>query len=498
MEEPQNVDPSLWEEVGTIPITQNATKISNYLRISTVVENIAEIATNLGLEDPADITYYHLPSAGEGFSDDLSDGWGAWLNETGNYCAWGSDARIMVAFEENDDTEGVYQFSTLQMEGNVLNDGDEFEFPVYLANPEAGKYYTVNFKYTITLPEITIDPADWTQEYEDDYTVQLIASEAYAQDASSKTTIDLAAIAEAIGTDDPTLYGEKWTDGVMEYSDAYSCDPNPGFWMADDGISVGGWSETAAYGMTYANGVITYYVHHATVYEAGQTFDSNFYLVNEENGKYAKITLNVIYVDERTEIIEEEPVGEQDVLITLSEDTYNEDNGQYYSPVVDWASVFVALGMAPEDFEGAMWMVQKKANKFIDFGSTGEFDMEAGTMDENGLYLEGDAAASATFAVGLNISDSPSGPTDLKFTFSSMGEDVEDGTIYATKVAIKTDNGYYVFNITAVTENTLQTGINGVAAAKAKAGKIYDINGREVTAPVKGLYIQNGKKYFVK
>lgn len=491
MEEPQNVDPSEWEVAGTINVTQTATKIVDYLQISTVIDNITEVATNLELEDPSDITFYHLPAAGEGFSDDLSDGWGAWLNETGNFVAWGENARIMVAFELAD---GDYQISTLQMAG-TLNDGDVFEFPVFLANPTAGKYYTVNIKYTVDLPDVEpIDPSQWTQAYSDDYTAQLIKAEGYGQDASSKTTIDMEAIAEAIGTDDPELYGELWKEGTMEFSNAYSCTPYPGFWMAEDGISVGSWGASCAYGMTYANGVITYYVHPQTSNEAGASFESNFYLVNVLNGKYAKITLNVLYVDQRGEIVDDEILGSQDVNIVLSADTYNEDNGQYYSPVVDWATAFTTLNMDPQDFEGAIWKVQKKADKFVDFGGTSEFDQETGTMDAKGYYVED--AEKAVFAVGLNISDAPASPTDLKFNMSLFGNDPEEGVVYATKVALKSEQGIYVFNIVGATEETM-TGIKGTPVVKKAGIKFFDFSGREIPAPAKGYAIgTDGKKYY--
>jgi hypothetical protein len=43
------------------------------------------------------------------------------------------------------------------------------------------------------------------------------------------------------------------------------------------------------------------------------------------------------------------------------------------------------------------------------------------------------------------------------------------------------------------------TAIDGVETAPAvKNGVIYDLMGRKTTAPVKGLYIKDGKKYLVK
>ena len=56
---------------------------------------------------------------------------------------------------------------------------------------------------------------------------------------------------------------------------------------------------------------------------------------------------------------------------------------------------------------------------------------------------------------------------------------------------------YYSFDgVTIVPE---MTGVNNITADEAKAdGKIYNLSGMEVKTPVKGVYIQNGKKFVVK
>ena len=42
------------------------------------------------------------------------------------------------------------------------------------------------------------------------------------------------------------------------------------------------------------------------------------------------------------------------------------------------------------------------------------------------------------------------------------------------------------------------SGINKIVNGKSSDGKLYDLQGREVTEPAKGLYIKNGKKYIAK
>lgn len=46
--------------------------------------------------------------------------------------------------------------------------------------------------------------------------------------------------------------------------------------------------------------------------------------------------------------------------------------------------------------------------------------------------------------------------------------------------------------------DTHTSGINEIVNGKSSDGKLYDLQGREVTEPAKGLYIKNGKKYIAK
>ena len=501
MEEAQNIDPSEWEEVGEITINQTATKLQDYHTIASDITNIDEIATALGVE-PEDIVYYHLGTS-DGFDDSIDDTGinGAWLDENGHKCSWGANAAVMVCYALND---GVYQISSLQIPAGMsekLYDGVNLSYPVFLVNEAAGKYYKVNFNYTVTLPEIEIKQTDWTQEGRLEYNVQLIPSADYLLDQN--TTVDVDYITDKLGVEDInilTLYGdvyyadEEESDPEKKYTSQLTLTPEGGFWMKSvDGILYPtSFGEADAMGMDWQNsgtGIISWY-NKPNTRSVGDTYRGSFYIVNEETGKYVRIVCNIEFVDELGP--EQEPVGEQDVFITISEDNVNSD-GLPLSDAVNWEDVYAKLNISADDIETSMWMLQNRSGKFVNFGGTDLFYGEDPTLDKDGYYVDlenGGNESDITFAIAFDL------PTK-KFTFSSMGEDVEDGTIYATKVALKSDTGYYVFNITAGTENTL-TGINGVAAAKAKAGKIYDISGREVTAPVKGLYIQDGKKYIVK
>ena len=482
---PEYVDPNQWTEVGKLTMTQTATKLSDYLQLNTHIDNMSEISELLECSAD-DIEFNHLSTDGSGFDSDLSDGWGAWVNELGYYCSWGADAAIMIAMDKIDD--GDYQISTLQIPTSMsekLYDGVSLNFPVYLVNPTAGKYYTIDFTYEVKIQEVT---GEWTRVYAAAYDVQLIDSEGYSQDEVSKTELDLEAIAQAIGTNNPTLYGESWTEDengekTMKYSDSYSCTPYPGFWMAGDGISVGSWGNSPSYGMTYANGVITYYCR-AGEHNVGDTFDSKFYLVNDENGKYALISLTVMFVDERGAIVDQ--VGSGSATVACSEET--EVGGLYEGGDIDWSEVFTALGIDESELADCTWMITSSSGKLVNFNDS--FEGENATFDAHGYFVDAQLHPEETvFALGFDYDT-------RKFTVSLMGNEAEEGVLYTTTVALKSSNGYYTFVVTAGSPSTL-TGISSISN-DATTGKVFDLSGRRIAAPTKGLYIINGKKVLVK
>ena len=71
----------------------------------------------------------------------------------------------------------------------------------------------------------------------------------------------------------------------------------------------------------------------------------------------------------------------------------------------------------------------------------------------------------------------------------------ENAPIYYGKCYLEIGDGTREF---LAIDNTATTGVQSVAASLQQAGQLFDLQGRQVQQPAKGLYIQNGKKIVVR
>ena len=106
--------------------------------------------------------------------------------------------------------------------------------------------------------------------------------------------------------------------------------------------------------------------------------------------------------------------------------------------------------------------------------------------DETGINIRFDDESIEGTKVNLCVWNNP----DANISFAN-------GKTIATKLAVSQSGWYYVYNITLMSEETY-AGIKDVEVAKKNSNVIYDLMGRKVSQPSKGLYIVNGKKYFIK
>ncbi len=304
-------------------------------------------------------------------------------------------------------------------------------------------YYIAHVQFTITKDKL-IDDDTWERVYNEDHNVQVVKAEGYGQNTDGDVTLDMEAITAAIGTNNPIFYGEKYTTDetsgteIVEFSKEYSCTPYPGFWMSKDGRSVDVWGTVGAYGVCYANGVLHFYVNTDFEGNTGDEFETRFFLVNEETGKYAQISLTVTYVDERGAIVSE--VGSSDVKLLLTEENINNEGLYEGSEGVDWADVYEKLGITAADLPDCQWMIQSPSGKLVNVPSGTSFEGEDCLMNADGLSVSN--IEDAAFAIGFNNDTQ-------KFTISTLGNEPVDGVVYSTRVALKSDKGYYVFNVKA-------------------------------------------------
>ena len=113
-------------------------------------------------------------------------------------------------------------------------------------------------------------------------------------------------------------------------------------------------------------------------------------------------------------------------------------------------------------------------------------------IDEQGYFTEGDKGIILTME-----EDAIEGST-ASFAITNMDIDWPEGKSLNTKLVFVKDGWHYVYNVQLVDEQSYNTGVNAVTAAKPADGAIYDLTGRQVKKAGKGLYIQNGRKFLVK
>jgi len=119
---------------------------------------------------------------------------------------------------------------------------------------------------------------------------------------------------------------------------------------------------------------------------------------------------------------------------------------------------------------------------------------DGGFVDAKGLYIEDD------MGIGVRFDDESIDGTKIDIVVDNNPDakiPFDNGNTVKTKLAISQSGWYYVYNITFMSEADY-AGIKDVQVVKNNNGAIYDLMGRKVSKPGKGLYIVNGKKYFQK
>lgn len=454
-----------YNKVGEDTKTVEQEPTTNYMTVAVPVD-IEAIAAELGC-DVADIQLFALNDAGEFAPRATANNGGFWFNADGAVVGWGSGCTIFIEPATLND----FSVFNVGQYPSALGAGDKASATIYFIGGE--NYYAL----TITLNVISPQPIDTDFNIVDERGLVALTlargSGDYTCDQYPK--ISLTTLEEVIGTASPKLYGLA-TDENAElygspYSDAYSCDPNPGFWLNAEGrVSIWG-DSNARVGVSYlADGTFQLF-QYPDRNAVGDVFTTQLFLANPTTSDMMKINLTVKFVSEIEEV---EIVGSQEVNIPVGADNVE--------VVFDLAPAAEALGVTVEellDEENACLRGFTKAGVYGEAqpASTGlGFDIDGGFNPYGSIYFIIELDAVRNEILMTTVSD----------------VEIPDNFNVPAQFCIQVDGKQYVYNAHLVSES-IYVGIDEVKSAKTD-NSVFDLSGRRVQKATRGVYIQNGKK----
>ena len=432
--------------------------------------------------DPDDLEMMLLASDEENLQN-----WGdtdGWMTETGTATNWGNNSALCIKYQSDDNTDGNYgNFWMCTFPGGV-EDGAVYTTPVYLKYQNS--YYVVTIVTTIKDQEI--NPDDYVSVAERNIAIK--ANNLGEYEIPSKASIPLNDLETLLGTTSPTLYGQKKTEDGFSYSNSYTCDPAPGFWMTNDGYTSTWGSANTDWGVTYAsNGTFTFW-QMPNQLVVGQVYAGTVYLRNDETGKMITVNLSVTCTDEYiAPDVKLEQVGSESVAVGM-ETVNNATSGELE---LDLTKMIEALELSAD--EDDLYDFFSSGSKCL-VGENASGEWAAPTSIEDGQYfdVQGKVVADINdynFQVYLEYNG---GETAMLYVDGV--DPVAEGEAVTLKIGFVNGNNVYAFYVTLMNEEDL-TGISTAKVTNAD-GQIYDLSGRKVVKAQKGVYIQNGKKFVVK
>ena len=158
----------------------------------------------------------------------------------------------------------------------------------------------------------------------------------------------------------------------------------------------------------------------------------------------------------------------------------------------------------PVDMTPAMTAMEQE--DFTDF-ITGEYvrvqaDEEKFTEDKTslawtGININEDGLADPDGKLGIEINAETSENNTATFVVFNMGDNIDAYKTINTRLCFDFGGWYYIYNVQFVNPE-VYTGIEKTVATSQNNKAIYDLTGRKVANPTKGLYIMDGKKYILK
>ena len=440
-----------------------------------------EIATALGCKT-SDITeFYAYNQAGilddtHTQSDQANKGY--FLSEDGKIVSWGSDAACYIGHSVSESViSGTFVIG--QMAGHYTNIEEPSTITVPIVFWYETKIYVVNVEYTVE--PVTVS---------EDIKYELVAREPIYKEMTlssdwmypTNTTLDLDYIEGKIGTKDFKLYTDKAQAGAegepatLVWSDAYSCDPKPGFWYGDatytneEGqvvVENAGWGSNS-FGVSYSNGELIWFQYPGQR-SVGDSYLANLYLVNTENGKYLQYLLNVSFVEQETP--ESEDLGTIGDTIVVKPAELPEG---VYTYTFDSQEIADTLGVEIENITENVAVYAFKTPLTRQALSL----EESYFGDAEGYTLSEDKADEAVFGAYVYANENGGLSIDadvMDLTFEAKNEDKA-----VLRVAFEANGKRITYVIVLVSEDSPVVGISSAKAPQGRTSAIFNMGGAAV------------------
>ena len=409
--------------------------------------------------------------------------YGFWFNREGYVVGWDNNASGSNVFYVNPAGQTDYSVMSIGQHPGRLAVGDELKTDLLFISGE--KYYTIHL--TLNIIEKETDAQDW--EIVAKRTVSIQSTVTTSGNYTPEYTpynLSPETLEEAIGTSTPDVYCLQNDDVIEETGEKYGlyskylCTPAPGVWYNKDGRG-NGWGNTS-YGSSVVGICYSLSSGDFTLFsmpdanQVGDVVRAPMFFLNPENEKMYEIDFVIQFVDE---IQSFEEVGSASLVlpVTLNEEEFT----------IDLAPAAEALGVTVDDL--------LDENNTYWYGMTADGVYADGQTADNGLAFDLDGGynpGGSIFFYGIHKEGD-----EVKGAVAADAQVEADFQVNA-QFCLRVDDKQFVYTVLFVSPE-IYTGIENVNKNDQKVNNyIYDLSGRQITKPVRGLYIQNGRKVVIK
>lgn len=389
---------------------------------------------------------------------------GFWMTPTGIVQSY-DNAAFYVNYYDADAVMG------LGNKPNYFKGGETCTGSLYFV-VDGTHYYEVKVNMSVMNPQYTFEDCEII-DY--DLTVKLVPS-ASAWEIGTTFMQD----AEMTLGNSGTLYGVDAEGNITDYytvSEANNGQTGGGFWMSAEDENHYAYAASYTGGGAFAMWYYESYIHWFTVpglRQPGEYSTAVFYIADLWNGRALKLNVTLRFVEK---IVEIKPVAEEDVVLNAR----NPEGDDFDEVSLNLTRCCEELVCSEDELlENGVWKVVDKMGELTEDNFD---DMYGFAFNEKGEAIEN--LDDAVFTVGF---------VDGAIR-SWVADDANVNNVYKTVLYMEYNNKLYAFNITI---GNVDSAVKGIAADAEADGRIFDLAGRVVTQPTKGLYIQNGKKVMIK